>query len=118
VSPWICCILVHLFVAIAQSGQAAPTLKSILLEQLRGTHNNEEWFVPLNIAIAGLTSEQGSWKDETENHSIVQLVNHLIFWNQQCLAKFKGDKPLAFNGDNKETFAGLDRQTWEASVKR
>jgi hypothetical protein len=104
--------------AMSQSGAAAPTLKSVLLEQLRGTHNHEEWFVPLNIAIEGLTSEQASWKDETENHSIVQLVNHLIFWNQQYLAKFKGDKPTAFNGDNKETFAGLDKATWEASVKQ
>jgi uncharacterized damage-inducible protein DinB len=105
-------------VAMAQSGPTAPTLKSVLVEQLRGTHNHEEWFVPLKIAIEGLTPEQASWKDETENHSIAQLVNHLIFWNQQYLAKFKGDKPAAFDGNNKETFAGLDKTTWEASVKQ
>jgi DinB superfamily len=112
-ASWFSCSL-----AMAQSGAATPTLKSVLLEQLRGTHNHEEWFVPVNIAIEGQTAEQASWKDETENHSIAQLVNHLIFWNQQYLAKFKGDKPTAFNGDNKETFAGLDKATWEASVKK
>ena len=112
-ASWFACSL-----AMSQSGTTAPTLKSVLLEQLRGTHNHEEWFVPLNIAIEGLTAEQATWKDDTENHSIVQLVNHLIFWNQQYLAKFKGDKPTAFNGDNKETFAGLDKATWEASVKQ
>jgi hypothetical protein len=112
-ASWFVCSL-----AISQSGAATPTLKSVLLEQLRGTHNHEEWFVPVNIAIEGLTAEQASWKDETENHSIAQLVNHLIFWNQQYLAKFKGDKPTAFNGDNKETFAGLDKATWEATVKQ
>jgi hypothetical protein len=102
---------------MCQSEPATPILKSVLLEQLRSTHNHEEWFVPVNIAIEGLTPEQASWKDETENHSIAQLVNHLIFWNQQYLAKFKGDKPAAFNGDNKETFAGVDKANWEASVK-
>jgi uncharacterized damage-inducible protein DinB len=112
-ASWFACSL-----AISQDGTATPTLKAVLLEQLRGTHNHEEWFVPLNIAIEGLTAEQASWKDETENHSIAQLVNHLIFWNQQYLAKFKGDKPTAFNGDNKETFAGLDKASWEASVKQ
>jgi hypothetical protein len=112
-ASWFVCSL-----AMSQSGAAAPTLKSVLLEQLKGTHNHEEWFVPVKIAIEGLTAEQASWKDETENHSIVQLVNHLIFWNQQYLAKFKGDKPTVFNGDNKETFAGPDKASWEASVKQ
>jgi hypothetical protein len=104
--------------AIAQPSPSSPTLKSVLLEQLKTTHTQEDWFVPVKIAIEGLTPEQASWKDETENHSIVQLVNHLIFWNQQQLAKFKGEKPADFNGDNKQTFAGLDKETWEASVKQ
>ena len=104
--------------AISQAEPTAPTLKSILLEQLKGTHDHEEWFVPVKIAIEGLTPEQAAWKDETENHSIAQLVNHLIFWNQQQLAKFREEKSPAFNGDNKETFAGLDKTSWEASVKQ
>ncbi len=72
--------------------------------------------MPVNIAIQGLTPEQAAWKDDTDNHSIVQLVNHLIFWNKQQLAKFNGEKPAPVN-DNKETFTGLDKATWEASVK-
>ena len=58
------------------------------------------------------------WKDSTENHSIAQLTNHLIFWNEQILAKFKGEKPAAFNGDNKETFSGVDETTWPQAVQR
>ena len=73
--------------------------------------------MPIKIAIEGLTPEQASWKDPNENHSIVQLVNHLIFWNQQQLAKFKGEKPTEFDGDNKKTFTGLDKATWEQSVR-
>ncbi len=104
--------------ALAEEQAAAPTLKSVLLAQLRSTHNQEEWFVPVNIAIQGLTPEQAAWKDAGDNHSIVQLVNHLIFWNRQQLAKFNGEKPAAFSGDNKETFAGLDKATWETSVRQ
>jgi len=96
----------------------APTLKSILLEQLRTTHDKEDWFVPANIAIEGLTPEQANWKDSTENHSIAQLATHLIFWNEQTLAKFKGEKPAAFSGDNKETFSPVDKNSWDATVKR
>src|SRR6476646_149465 len=114
------CLLVSLLVALSlttvRAEPAAPTLKSILLEQLRGTHDREEWFVPVKIAIEGLTPEQATWKDDTDNHSIAQLVNHLIFWNQQQLAKFKGEKPAPFSGDNKETFS--DKASWETSVKQ
>ena len=97
---------------------SVPTLKSILLEQLKTTHNVKDWFVPPSIAVAGLTAEQASWKDNTENHSIAQLTTHLIFWNLQMLNNFEGKPPSAFNGDNKETFTPVTPQTWNATVER
>ncbi len=97
---------------------STPTLKSILLEQLRTTHNVEDWFVPPAIAIAGLTPEQANWKDSSNNHSIAQLTTHLIFWNKQMLDKFKGIKPDAFSGDNTETFSPVDASSWNAATQR
>ncbi len=35
--------------------KTTPTLKSILLEQLKTTHNVKDWFVPVNIALEDLT---------------------------------------------------------------
>lgn len=114
-------LLILLLAAWFAAGQTtpptAPTLKSILLEQLKSTHNEAGWFVPVNTAVEGLTPEQATWKDESDNHSIIQLVNHLIFWNQQYLAKFNGEKPATFGGDNKETFANLDKGAWDSRVK-
>ena len=60
-----------------------PTLKSILLEQLRSTHNKAEWFVPANTAVDGLTAEQAKWTDGKGNHSVGQLAYHLVFWNKE-----------------------------------
>ena len=95
----------------------APTLKSILLEQLKTTHNVKDWFVPPSIAIAGLTAQQANWKDSSENHSIAQLTTHLIFWNKQMLDKFEGKKQDPFNGDNKETFTPVTEQTWATTIQ-
>ena len=103
--------------AYAQNDKT-PTLKSILLEQLRTTHNVEDWFVPVSIAVEGLTAEQANWKDASENHSIAQLATHLIFWDQQQLAKFKGEKEPTYSGDNKETFSPVDKNSWDATVKK
>ena len=99
--------------------KTAASIKSVLLEQLKTTHNKKEWFVPVNTAVEGMTAEQAMWKDSSGNHSVGQLVNHLVFWNAQQLAKFKGEKPDAFSGNNDETFDNkLDKESWAASVKK
>ena len=111
-------LLCKMSVAPAQSKPPA-TVKAVLLEQLKTTHNKKEWFVPVNTAVEGMTAEQAMWKDSSGNHSVGQLVNHLAFWNAQQLAKFKGDKPDAFSGNNEETFPNkLDKDSWAASVKK
>ena len=100
--------------------QKAPekpwTLKSLLLEQLRTTHNKKDWFVDANTAVAGLTPEQASWKDGKGNHSAGQLAYHLVFWNQRELTKFKGDELSKFSGNNEETFDKFDAQQWSDGV--
>ena len=114
-------LISFLFAFIASFGQSqpAPTLKSILLDQLKTTHNKQEWFVPAIQAISGLTPEQAMWRENSANHSIGQLVNHLIFWNQQQLSNFKGEKPAAFDGNNDETFeAKFDQKSWPAAVQK
>jgi len=104
----------------ATDGQntATPTLKTVLLEQLHSTHDVKDWFVPANIAVAGLTAEQAKWTDGSGNHSVGQLANHLIFWNLQQLRQFKKLPQPPFNGNNDETFNSFDSQNWEATVKR
>lgn len=96
----------------------SPSLKSVLLTQLKSTHNQKDWFVPANDALRGLTAEQASWKDSSGNHSVAQLVQHLIFWNQRQLDKFYGKPQQPFSGDNNETFSNLDKAGWESTVKK
>jgi uncharacterized damage-inducible protein DinB len=98
--------------------QKPATLKSILLEQLRTTHNQKEWFVPIDVAIDGVTPEQANWTDGKGNHSIGQLTYHLLYWNQRALAEFKGEKPAKFDGNNDETFANFDTKHWNATAKQ
>jgi len=95
-----------------------PTLKSVLLEQLRTTHNVKDWFVPIDSAIAGLTPAQANWTDGKGNHSVAQLTSHLIFWDERTLQQFKGETPLKYDGNNDETFAPVDDKTWPATVKK
>jgi uncharacterized damage-inducible protein DinB len=105
------------FHAFAQSPQPV-TLRSILLEQLKTTHNAKDWFVPISVAVDGLTAEQANWKDGKGNHSVGQLTYHLLFWNRRELAKFKGEPQDKFSGNNEETFDNFDAKKWADTVKQ
>ena len=106
-------------ISVAQAqNQGDQTLKSVLLEQLKTTHNKQEWFVPVSQSLVGLTADQAMWKEGTVNHSVGQLANHLLFWNRQQLVKFKGEKEAAFDGNNDETFNSFDKKSWDAVVQQ
>lgn len=111
-------VLLLLGTGLDQQNPPAPTLKSVLLEQLKTTHDVQDWFVPASKSVDGLTADQAAWEDGNANHSIAQLVSHLIFWNQTQLARFKGEKPPAYSGRNDETFRmNLDKGGWDAAVR-
>ncbi|WP_212003169.1 DinB family protein [Chitinophaga sp. HK235] len=102
----------------AQTTPPTPTLKSVLLTQLKSTHNVKNWFVPANDAVAGLTAEQANWKDSSGNHSIGQLVQHLAFWNEKGLNHLQGKKEKPYTGTNDATFADVDNNSWDLAVKK
>jgi hypothetical protein len=104
--------------AYAQEAKTRATLKSTLLEQLRSTHNNKDWFVPANVAVDGMTAEQAKWTDGKGNHSVGMLTNHLVFWDTRALEDFKGVAHAKFNGNNDETFNNFDSKQWSELTKR
>ncbi len=113
-------LMIFFATSIFAQGQnnSNTTLRSALLEQLRTTHNKKDWFVPVNDALEGLTTEQAMWKDGSGNHSAGQLAYHLLFWNERQLADFKGEKKAAFSGNNEETFNAFDEKSWKQTVAR
>ena len=109
-------ILLLSFSAFAETPKPV-TLRGVLLEELRTTHNVKDWFVPINVAVEGLTAEQANWKQGSGNHSVGQLTYHLLFWNRRVLAKFKGEPEEKFSGNNEETFDNFDTKKWNDTVK-
>jgi len=115
----IVCALLQSTVLFAQTSKTPATLRGILLEQLKSIHNEKEWFVPANVAIEGVTAEQADWKDKSGNHSIRELVSHLIYWNERALEQFKGEKPAAYDGNNEKTFTeAAQTMSWSVEVQR
>jgi uncharacterized damage-inducible protein DinB len=112
------CIVVLLFACSEKKSNEDTTTsaKAILLQQLKNTHTQKEWFVPVNIALEDLTPEQAMWRDSSGNHSIGQLAFHLFFWNKRLLRKFNGDSIPDFTGNNEETFTDFDQVTLDKTI--
>ncbi len=104
--------------AVAQNKKAPTDLRGVLLEQLRTTHTDADWFVPAKTAIEGLTAEQARWSPGKGSHSVGQLAYHLWFWDARALSQFKGEKPPAFSGNNDETFDNFTAAQWDELVKK
>jgi uncharacterized damage-inducible protein DinB len=92
--------------------------KQILLEQMQSCHNETNWFVTVNTALAGLTAEQAAWRDGSLVNSIWQITNHLIFWNRRYLDRFKGIPNPEMKGDNDSTFEGEKTSGTDADWKK
>ena len=110
--------LLLLAVPVHAQDKKPTTLRDILLAELKSTHDSEEWFVPANIAVKGLTAEQASWRDNKGNHSVGQLAYHLVYWNRRNLANLRGEKLEKFSGNNDETFDNFDAKKWNETVQQ
>lgn len=111
-------LLLLLAIPVSAQDKKPTTLREVLLAELKSTHGAEDWFVPANIAVQGLTAEQASWTDGKGNHSVGQLAYHLVFWNRRNLQALKGEKPEKFSGNNDETFDQFDSKKWNETVQQ
>lgn len=115
------CVLL-LMLPMAAFGQARKqpptTLRGILLEQLKTSHDQEDWFVPAKVAVAGLTAEQAMWSPGHGGHSVGQLAYHLWYWDSRALDNFKGVKPGPYDGNNDETFTNFNAAQWNDLVNK
>ncbi|HET6990332.1 MAG TPA: DinB family protein [Bacteroidia bacterium] len=79
-------------------------LKTILSEQFAATNKQKNWFASLTDALEGLTFEQACWKPEDGDHSILQIVNHLYYWNKRMLNRMQHIPNDKMSSDNNSTF--------------
>ncbi|HVH89189.1 MAG TPA: DinB family protein [Terriglobales bacterium] len=57
-----------------------------------GDRNGEAWHgLALKPLLKGLTAEQASRASKTGDHSILQLVLHIAYWEEIVLRRFKGE---------------------------
>jgi uncharacterized damage-inducible protein DinB len=93
------------------------TAKAILAEQFTACLDKDEWFVSLKTVLDGVTSEQAAWKPEGVDNSIWETVNHIIFWNERWLQRYRGELNKPQDVENKGTFKSPETD-WQATLAK
>jgi len=96
------------------------TARKILLDQLAACNDKNAWFVSMKSALAGLTAGQAAQLPSSGGHSIWQILNHVHFWTERYLARFRA-LPLAEVKDNSSTFfppASAAEAAWQEACTR
>ena len=89
--------------------------KEVLLEQFTACYDEDGWHVSLRKALDGVTAEQAGWKPEGADHSIWELVNHTIFWNERWLKRYRGEINQPQDIENTGTFLSGESD-WQATL--
>src|SRR5215207_1204167 len=92
--------------------------KKTLLGQFSACYDKNGWFVATKNAIAGVTAEEAAWKPDGADNSIHEIINHLNFYSNAYLQRFKGIGYEYASDDNDLTFDEGEAGDWEAEAAR
>lgn len=91
----------------------------LLLEQLEIHTQLNEWFVSMDVALKGITSAEAAWR-LNESNTIWQIVNHLIFCNDDVILRLQGTVNPKQVKNNDDTFgepgSPEDEIGWEQTL--
>lgn len=94
----------------------------LLLAEFAATVDQEGWFAPFEMALAGVTAADAAWTPGGGANSIWQTVNHVAFWKRLVAARMGGAPLTAEQINNNDTFGPpgdpSDAAGWKTAVGR
>jgi uncharacterized damage-inducible protein DinB len=100
-----------------KKGEQKMSTKDVLIEQFTACYDEDGWFVSLKTALDGVTAEQAAWKPAGADNSIWETVNHIIFWTERWLQRYRGELNEPQDVENKGTFKS-DETDWTATLEK
>ena len=92
-----------------------PTI-DVLIAQHTACYDENNWFVSVKNAIADVTAEQAAWKPTGADNTIWEEVNHLIFWNERWVQRYRGLLNYPEDIENTGTFKS-EEADWKATCE-
>nr|WP_245363801.1 DinB family protein [Cohnella thailandensis] len=86
-------------------------------------HDEESWFKSSKTILDDLSVAEAVWKTEGHPHSIWEIANHLIYWNEMWLSRFINEDMIESRKINNEETFELDRlklteESWRTTIRQ
>ncbi|WP_202079123.1 DinB family protein [Caldalkalibacillus salinus] len=80
--------------------------KEVLSELLLANANDPSWYITFSESVEDLSEEQAFWKPNENSHSIAEIVQHLLYWNQTWQKRYQESDFNAVQsiGNNNKSF--------------
>lgn len=80
--------------------------KSVLLDQLLANANDRSWYTSFQESVEGISDKEAAWKPDESSHSIAEIVQHLIYWNEVWQLRYEKSNYNAVQSleDNADSF--------------
>jgi len=88
--------------------------KDVLMNQLLASANDPSWHVPFQQSVEQLTEDEAFWTPANGSHSIAEIIQHLLYWNETWQTRYREsqvDAVLSI-GDNHNSFMIPDTATF------
>lgn len=80
------------------------SIQTVLITQLESCLKETHWFASAEYALKSITLEEATWRDQGFTNSIIDILNHLHYWNSHAYSKFTNKIEHDQNYTNEETF--------------
>lgn len=74
--------------------------KTILLDQLLANANDPSWYISFSEVVEGLSEPEAFWKPDSSSHSMAEIVQHLIYWNEIWQIRYRENQVKASSQTN------------------
>lgn len=95
-------------------------VKDVLADQLLANANDRSWYLPFTASVEHLTEIDAFWKPNKDCHSIAEIVQHLLYWNETWQTRYKESNVQAVLplNNNNESFIIPDNQSFKYLKER
>lgn len=86
----------------------------VLMNQLLANTNDPSWHIPFKQSVEHLTEDEAFWTPANDSHSIVEIIQHLLYWNETWQTRYRESRVDAVPsiGDNHKSFIIPDNATF------
>ncbi len=92
---------------------------SFIIQQLNDAYNGDPWFGRSVNALLGDVEETAAFRQPAGQHSILQLVWHMVNWREFVINSLRPQKPTGFYDENDwQELNHQDKKLWSKGLQR